>query len=75
MLSPSESQSRAALPVGTVLNGNYAIKEEVGHGGFGIVCKARHKGIGLIVAVKEYFPIELAVRESSTVYPRHVSCE
>ena len=75
MPSQPESQSRSALPVGTVLNEAYAIEAEIGHGGLGIVYKARHREIGRLVAVKEYLPIDLAIRESSTVHPRHFSCD
>ena len=70
-----EGHSRTALPVGTVVNGVYSIEAEVGHGGFGIVCKACHREIGLLVAIKEYFPIELAVRANGAVHPRNAGCQ
>ena len=70
-----ESQSRTALLPGTVLDATYVIEEEVGHGGYGIVYKARHLEIDRRVAIKEYFPIELAVRESTEVHLRNAGCE
>lgn len=57
-----------------LLHRTYVIEEEVANGGFGIVYRASHREIGLNVAVKEYFPIELAVRESATVHPRNDAC-
>ncbi|MDE0102683.1 MAG: serine/threonine-protein kinase [Bryobacterales bacterium] len=60
---------RGALLVGTPL-GAYEIEAVLGHGGFGIVYKARHLELGTIVAIKEFFPIEIAVREQNTVHPR-----
>lgn len=60
---------RDALPAGTVLR-DYRLESVIGSGGFGIVYRARHVALGLTVAVKEYVPIELAVREGSAVRPR-----
>ena len=42
----------------------------IGHGGFGIVYRAEHNELDLTVAIKEYLPVELAVREGATVQPR-----
>ena len=60
---------RDALPVGTVLR-EFTIQEVIGHGGFGIVYRAGHNELELTVAIKEYLPVELAVREGATVQPR-----
>ena len=60
---------RDALPVGTVLR-EFTIQAVLGHGGFGIVYRAGHNELELTVAIKEYLPVELAVREGATVQPR-----
>ena len=60
---------RDALEPGTVLN-RYEIDTIVGGGGFGVVYRARHILLGECVAIKEYFPLELALRRSGRVYPR-----
>ena len=60
---------RDALSVGTVL-GSYTLEQVLGHGGFGIVYRARHNELGHVVAIKEYLPLELAVREGATVQVR-----
>ena len=57
---------RDALPQGCVLR-DYTIEEVLGHGGFGIVYKARHNELDHVVAIKEYLPSELAVREGATI--------
>lgn len=63
-----------ALPSGAVLR-DYMIDSVLGHGGFGIVYRARHKELGHCVAIKEYLPADLAVREGETVAPRRADCE
>ncbi len=57
------------MPVGTVLR-EFTIQAVLGHGGFGIVYRAGHDELDLTVAIKEYLPVELAVREGTTVQPR-----
>ncbi len=52
-----------ALPVGTVLMGNFIIGRVLGRGGFGITYLAYDAKYGKVIAVKEYFPIELALRK------------
>ena len=64
----AERLSRNALPFGTVLNGVYTVEAELGHGGVGIVYRARHRELGP-VAIKEYLPTELVVREGRSVHP------
>lgn len=61
--------NRDALEPGTVVNG-YEIDDIVGGGGFGVVYRARHMLLGEFVAIKEYLPLELAVRRGNGVYPR-----
>ena len=74
MATGSEQQHpRDALPVGTEL-GLYEIESVLGHGGFGIVYKARHLELDSIVAIKELLPLELAVRDGCTVHPRNADC-
>jgi serine/threonine protein kinase len=43
------------LPEGTLLQNRYRIIEPIGHGGMGAVYKARHEGLGKIIAIKEAF--------------------
>ncbi len=50
------------LPVGTVLMGNFVIGRVLGRGGFGVTYLAYDVKYGKVIAVKEYFPIELALR-------------
>lgn len=59
-----------ALPVGTVLDGKYEILSILGSGSFGITYLARFVKLESQVVIKEYFPNELAHRDSSsTVIP------
>ena len=68
-----EQERRDALPRGAALR-DYTIEDVLGHGGFGIVYRARHNELGNVVAVKEYLPIELALREGASVHPRSAAC-
>ena len=68
------SDRRDALPQGCVLR-DYAIEEVLGHGGFGVVYKARHNELEHVVAIKEYLPSELAVREGTTIRAKSAECE
>ena len=65
----TDHERRDALPVGAILR-DFTIQAVVGHGGFGIVYRAGHNELDLTVAIKEYLPVELAVREGATVQPR-----
>ena len=61
---------RGTLPVGTRLR-NYELLSILGHGGFGITYYARDTTLGREVAIKEYLPTSLALREDGTmVVPR-----
>jgi serine/threonine protein kinase len=61
---------RGVLPAGTRLR-SYELLSVLGQGGFGITYRARDQTLGRSVAVKEYLPSLLAVRDGpSTVVPR-----
>jgi hypothetical protein len=61
---------RGALPAGSRLRG-YEILAVLGHGGFGVTYRARDTTLGRDVAIKEYLPTSVAVREDgTTVLPR-----
>jgi hypothetical protein len=64
------SDNVQALSPGTRL-GDYRLDAVIGHGGFGITYRAFDTQLAKIVAVKEYLPVEFAVRGASgTVVPR-----
>ena len=48
---------------------DYEIESLLGRGGFGVVYRAKHLELEISVAVKEYFPTELSVREGKTIHP------
>ena len=56
-----------ALPAGHVVD-KYRIEGVLGVGGFGIVYRACHQELGE-VAIKEYLPPDMAVREGTAVQP------
>src|SRR5471032_1067231 len=61
---------RGVLPMGTMLR-SYELLSVLGHGGFGVTYLARDTTLDRRVAIKEYLPIALALRENdSTVVPR-----
>ena len=73
-MAADEQELRHALPQGAALR-EYTIEDVLGHGGFGIVYRARHNELGNQVAIKEYLPVELAVREGASVHPRSAACQ
>ena len=60
-----------SLPVFSILAGKYLLGAPLGKGGFGITYIAMHLPDEKIVAIKEYFPANLAVRDTDneTVVP------
>ena len=60
---------KQALPPGTRL-GSYRVVRVLGVGGFGVTYLCEHAGLGVRVAVKEYLPNELAVRDGASVHPK-----
>ena len=52
-----------ALPPGTRL-GDYRLDGMIGHGGFGITYRAFDTQLAKFVAIKEYLPVEFAVRQA-----------
>ncbi|MDE2957076.1 MAG: protein kinase, partial [Bacteroidota bacterium] len=56
------------LSSGTVLR-NYEIGRVIGRGGFSVVYRGIHREIGATVAIKEYYPSEIAGRQGDTIRP------
>ena len=52
----------SSLSVGSILNGRYLIGSEIGKGGFGVTYIAYDLKLDVKLAVKEYYPIGLALR-------------
>ena len=71
--SPAQIAWHGALPQGTVLRG-YLLRKVLGQGGFGIVYQAQHLELGNLVAIKEYLPVDLAIRKKQFVQPRSAAC-
>ena len=60
---------KQALPPGFRL-GAYGVVRVLGVGGFGMTYLGEHTGLGVQVAVKEYLPNEIAVRDGTEVHPK-----
>ena len=72
-MSEGSLDLRDALPVGTVVGG-YEVEALLGHGGYSVVYRAHHTELGHVVALKEYLPADLSVRDGATVFPRSADC-
>ena len=60
---------RDFLRPGTLLHdGKYEIDCGLGRGGFGITYRGRHRELGGVVAIKEFFPVEDASRHTATAH-------
>ena len=68
----SQKSYVGALPEGTEIGG-YRVVSVLGDGGFGVTYKAENvlKELEEQVAIKEYMPIQFAVRDGVGVHPRH----
>ena len=60
---------KQALPPGFRL-GAYHVVRVLGVGGFGVTYLCEHTGLAVRVAVKEYLPNEIAVRDGTEVHPK-----
>src|SRR6478609_5251668 len=68
--TPAADVDLVALRIGQTI-GRYEIVSILGQGGFGITYRARDSQLGRDVAIKEYLPSALAIRQQdSTVLPR-----
>ncbi len=50
----------------TLQSGKYQIDYAIGRGGFGVTYQAQHVFLERLVAIKEFFPQESALREGTT---------
>ncbi len=72
-MSKRSSSVRGTLQPGTALS-KFTIEAVLGYGGYGVVYRASHRELGHQVAIKEYLPADLSIREEGTVYPRSPDC-
>ncbi|MCM1055339.1 MAG: serine/threonine protein kinase [Bacteroides sp.] len=60
----SYSADKMVLPAGSILMGNFIVGRLLGKGGFGITYQAYDVKYDHIIAIKEYFPVEIALRNN-----------
>lgn len=60
------SLMRDVLSSGTILDNKYHVDYALGRGGFGITYRAMHLKTEQLVAIKEFYPHEYAIRDSTT---------
>lgn len=58
--------SERGITTGTILYDTYVIHDVLGEGGFGITYRATRQSTGETVAIKEYFPFQLATRQKDS---------
>ena len=65
----------AALPAGTRLAEDYRVERVLGAGGFGITYLAEEVPLARMVTIKEYFPVDFAIRDTKQgAQPRSEDC-
>lgn len=55
------------LPSGTLLRNRYLLGRALGAGGFGVTYLAKDTNSSILYAIKEYFPLTMAVRNTATL--------
>lgn len=63
-----EKQNTRCLSVNTILAGKYLVGPVLGQGGFGITYMGYDLNMDTRIAIKEYFPVELVSRDTTTMH-------